>query len=185
MVFTRLAIPDVVLVTPKRFADKRGWFAETYNAAQFEEAGIRSVFVQDNHSCSSRKFTVRGLHFQRPPHAQAKLVSVVRGAIFDVAVDLRRDSPSYGRHVSVLLTAENGEATFVPRGFAHGFCTLEDNTEVIYKVDAAYAPESEGGLLWNDPDLAIAWPAPAGEATVSEKDAQLPKLADARISFAG
>jgi dTDP-4-dehydrorhamnose 3,5-epimerase len=183
MVFTRLAIPDVVLLTPRRFADKRGWFAETYSAAAFTKAGISAVFVQDNHSCSSRKHTVRGLHFQRPPHAQAKLVRAVRGAIFDVAVDLRRNSPSYGRHVSAILSAEKGEEMFVPRGFAHGYCTLEDNTEVIYKVDAPYAPASEGGVLWNDPDLAIAWPVSAEDVSLAEKDAACSTFADFRTPF--
>lgn len=183
MDFTQLSIPDVVLVHPRRFSDTRGWFAETYSSAQFERAGINAVFVQDNHSYSGPKHTVRGLHFQTPPYAQAKLVRAIRGSIFDVAIDLRKNSATYGHHVSAVLTSDSGEQIFVPQGFAHGFCTLEEDTEVIYKVDAPYAAQHEGGLLWNDQDLAIAWPVTAENALLSEKDASLPAFRGFKTRF--
>jgi dTDP-4-dehydrorhamnose 3,5-epimerase len=171
----RFAVAGPLLLQLRRFEDSRGFFSETYNARAFAEAGIHSVFVQDNHSLSREKGTVRGLHFQRPPHAQDKLIRVPRGRILDVAVDLRRGSPTYGQHVAVELGDSDGRQFFVPKGFAHGFCTLVPDTEVLYKVDDFWAPETEGGLIWNDPSLNIAWPAFAG-SQVAAKDAALPPL---------
>ena len=183
MDITSLEIPEVKLIRPNRYEDPRGFFMETYNRRDFERAGIHGEFVQDNHSFSTRAGTVRGLHFQRPPDAQAKLVRVLAGSIFDVAIDLRRGSPTYGRWCGATLTARGGEQTFVPRGFAHGFCTLEPNTEVAYKVDGYYATESNGGMLWNDPDLAIGWPVDTSAAFLSAADAKLPRLADFDTPF--
>ncbi len=174
---TRLAIPDVLVLKPVKHGDHRGFFSETYSRRAFAEAGIDAGFVQDNHSLSGEAGTVRGLHFQVPPKAQAKLLRVVRGAVFDVAVDLREDSPTYGKHVSAVISAEAWNQIFVPEGFAHGFCTLEPNTEVLYKVSDFYAPEAEQGLLWSDPDLGIAWPEGAG-AVLSERDRGWPRLRD-------
>jgi dTDP-4-dehydrorhamnose 3,5-epimerase len=173
-----LAIPAVKLITPRRFGDARGYFAETWNRKAMQAAGIEADFCQDNESLSGPVGTARGLHFQKPPHAQAKLVSVLRGRVFDVAVDLRKASPTYGRHVSVELDAETGAQIFVPRGFAHGFCTLAADTRVFYKVDAHYAPESDAGILWADEALSIAWPVSRDRALLSPKDAALPRLKD-------
>jgi dTDP-4-dehydrorhamnose 3,5-epimerase len=178
-----LAIPDVKLVKPKRFGDARGFFAETYRRDRFAEHGIDCDFLQDNHSRSATPGTIRGLHFQTPPHAQAKYVVCIRGAIFDVAVDIRRSSPTFGQWVSAVLTAENGEGLLVPRGFAHAFCTLEPDTEVTYKVDAYYAPQNDAGLRWDDPDVAITWPLDGREPTLSGKDAVLPFLRDFETPF--
>jgi len=175
---TELEIPGVFLVTPKRFHDDRGFFTELYNAKALAEAGIRDVFVQDNFSLSSRVGTIRGLHFQVPPYSQVKLVRVSRGRILDVAVDLRPTSPTYKRHVAAELSAENGVQIYIPDGFAHGFCTLEPDTELVYKVSSHYAPGAEAGVLWSDPELGIAWPVSAGDAILSEKDAKLPLLND-------
>ena len=172
------AIEAVTIVAPKRFGDERGFFSEVYNASAFAEAGIETLFVQDNHSLSARVGTVRGLHFQSPPHAQVKLVRVTRGRILDVAVDLRRSSPTYGRHVAVELSAQNWRQLLVPVGFAHGFCTLEPDTEVVYKVSAPYAAAHDLGLAWDDPALGIAWPVGPAEATLSDKDRRQPRLAD-------
>jgi len=166
-----LEIPDVKLVTPMRFSDPRGFFSETYNAARFRAAGIAADFVQDNHSCSEKAGTVRGLHFQAPPFAQAKLVRVLRGAILDVAVDVRRGSATYGKSVKAELSAENGAQLFVPRGFLHGFVTRGAGTEVAYKVDNYYAREADGAVLWNDPDLGIDWQLAKDAALLSERDA--------------
>ena len=175
---TPLAIPDVLLIEPKRFGDARGFFVETYNRLRWEEAGVAGEYVQDNHSLSAARGTVRGLHFQAPPRAQAKLIRVTRGAVLDVAVDIRRGSGSYGRHVSVVLSGENGLQLYVPPGFAHGFQTLSEEAEVLYKVTDYYAPDAEAGLLWCDPALGIDWPvAPAG-ATVNARDAGFPSLAE-------
>ena len=173
----RLAIPEVVVITPKRFGDPRGFFSETYNRAALAEQGIALEFVQDNHSRSAEPGTLRGLHFQTPPFAQDKLLRVVRGAIFDVAVDIRVGSPSYGQHVSAVLSADNWRQILVPAGFAHGFCTLEPDCEVIYKVSAPYAPEHDKGLAWDDPALAIDWPVGPDQAVLSDKDLKHPKLA--------
>ena len=181
---TRLAVPGPVLITPRRFGDHRGFFLETYSARDFAALGIADVFVQDNHSLSAQAGTVRGLHFQLPPHAQAKLVRVLRGAILDVAVDIRRSSPSYGRHVGVELTAENALQLFIPAGFAHGFCTLTPDTEVAYKVTDLYAPDCDRGFAWNDPDLALPWPFDAAAVQLSDKDRRAPRLRDMSTIFA-
>lgn len=177
MQVTSLEIPEVRLIAAVRHGDHRGFFSETYSRPAFAAAGIDVDFVQDNHSLSAEAGTVRGLHFQAPPRAQAKLLRVVRGAVFDVAVDLRWGSPTYGRHVSAVISAEAWNQIYVPAGFAHGFCTLEPGTEVLYKVSDVYAPEAEGGLLWNDPELGIAWPEGAG-AVLSERDRGWPRLRD-------
>jgi dTDP-4-dehydrorhamnose 3,5-epimerase len=178
MQITPLAIPDVKIITPRRFEDPRGFFSETYNRRVFAEAGLDLDFVQDNHSLSRPRGVLRGLHYQKPPHAQDKLVRVVRGSIFDVAVDLRRNSPTFGRHVGELISAEKGNQILVPVGFAHGFCTLEPNTEVVYKVTGFYAPECDRGVIWNDPDLGIDWPVDAADVRLSDKDSKLPRFAD-------
>ncbi len=177
------AIPDVKIVTPKRFGDHRGFFSETYNKQRFAEAGITTEFVQDNHSLSANVGTVRGLHFQSEPFAQAKLVRVVRGSILDVAVDIRRSSPTYGKHVAVELSAENGRQLLVPVGFAHGFCTLESDTEIQYKVSAYYSAAHDHGLLWSDPTLGISWPVASDKAVLSEKDLKQPALAELPAYF--
>lgn len=172
-----LTIPDVKVLTPARHGDERGFFSEVYNRATLAKLGIDTEFVQDSHSSSPCRGTVRGLHFQIPPHAQVKLVRVVRGSAFDVAVDLRRGSPTFGRHVSVVLSAAAWNQVLVPAGFAHGFMTLEANTEVAYKVSALHAPEHERGLAWNDPLLAIRWPIAEREAVLSDRDRSLPRFA--------
>ncbi|TCT04683.1 dTDP-4-dehydrorhamnose 3,5-epimerase [Aquabacter spiritensis] len=174
--FARLDIPEVILVTPPRFDDPRGYFTEAYVRERYAKNGVVADFMQDNESLSEPVGTLRGLHFQAPPFAQAKLVRVVQGAIYDVAVDIRTGSPTYGKWVGATLTAEGREQLFVPRGFAHGFCTLVPNTKVLYKVDNPYSRESEGGLVWDDPDLAIDWP--VAEAILSDKDRVLPRLKD-------
>lgn len=171
MIVESLALPDVKLLTPKRHSDARGFFSETYNQRAFKDAGIACAFVQDNHSYSKRAGTVRGLHFQAPPHAQAKLVRVVRGSALDVVVDARKQSPTFGKWVSVRLSAAEGAQLFAPKGFLHGFVTLEPETEVTYKVDDFYAGDCDGSVKWNDPDLAIAWGVSAQDAVLSDKDA--------------
>lgn len=176
-------VPDLLVVTPRRFGDARGWFEETYAAAALAEAGFTRAFVQDNHAMSASKGVVRGLHFQAPPRAQDKLLRVARGAILDVAVDIRRGSPTYGRAVAVELSEENGRQLLVPRGFAHGYVTLTDRSDVLYKVTDAYAPETEGGLLWSDPALGIDWPVAPGEATVNARDAAWLTLAELQSPF--
>jgi dTDP-4-dehydrorhamnose 3,5-epimerase len=173
-----LAIPDVKLIRTPRFFDARGYFCETFQRADFAAQLIDNDFLQDNQSSSVRPGTVRGLHFQRPPFAQAKLVRVLRGSIFDVAVDLRRSSPSFGRHIAMELSSEGDEQLLIPAGFAHGFCTLEPNTVVFYKVDQIYSAAHEGGLNWADSGLGIEWPVASAEAILSEKDRGLPSLAD-------
>ena len=183
MQIEELDIPAVKVLKPRKHGDHRGFFSEVYNRRALAEAGIGIEFVQDNHSLSAEKGTVRGLHFQTPPFAQDKLVRVVRGAVFDVAVDLRRGSPTYGRHVSVVLSAEAWNQMLAPIGFAHGFMTLEPDTEVIYKVSNYYAPDHDKGILWNDPDLAIPWPLDTGVAILSPKDRELPRLADSGSPF--
>jgi dTDP-4-dehydrorhamnose 3,5-epimerase len=176
MDIVELAIPDVKLLTPRLFHDSRGWFQETYSQRALAAIGLDPGFVQDNHSLSLRAGTVRGLHFQVSPMAQDKLVRVLRGAIFDVALDIRPDSPTFGRHVSARLDADNRRQIWIPKGFAHGFCTLEAHTEVLYKVTAPYAPEHEHGCRWNDPDLGIAWPIAESDVVMSDKDRDLPCL---------
>jgi dTDP-4-dehydrorhamnose 3,5-epimerase len=176
---TRTRIADVMVITPVRHLDARGSFTETWNSRDLATtAGIEPEFVQDNLAGSTAAGTVRGLHYQAPPMAQGKLVSVLKGAIFDVALDLRRDSPSYGRHVALTLSAEAGNQAWVPAGFAHGYCTLEDDTVVFYKQTDYWSPELEGGILWRDPALAIAWPVGPETAILSEKDRGLPTLAE-------
>ena len=178
-----LAIPDVKIITPRRFCDHRGFFSETYSKPAFEAAGLDLDFVQDNHSLSASVGVLRGLHFQVPPFAQDKLVRVIRGRIFDVAVDIRRGSPTYGRWVGAEISAAAWNQILVPVGFAHGFVTLEPDTEVVYKVTAPYATEHDRGLAWDDPDLAIAWPLDGIEAILSEKDTRHPRLADLPAVF--
>ena len=170
-------IPDVKIVEPVIFRDARGYFVETYNAARYAAAGIAADFVQDNESCSSRG-VLRGLHWQAGRHAQAKLVRVIRGAVWDVAVDIRKGSPTFGKSVSCELTAENGRQFFIPRGFAHGFVVLEDNTLFAYKCDNVYCRESERGLKFDDPALGIEWPWPGRDFLLSEKDKLHPLLGD-------
>ncbi len=177
------AIPDVKIVTPKRFGDDRGFFCETYNRQRFAQAGIAIEFVQDNHSLSVSAGTVRGLHFQNAPFAQAKLVRVVRGRILDVAVDLRRSSPTYGQHVAVELSADQGCQMFIPVGFAHGFCTLEPDTEIAYKVSAYFSAAHDCGLAFDDPALGIDWPVDPAWAVLSDKDRRQPRLADLPVYF--
>ncbi len=178
-----LAIPAIKLITPLVHRDARGLFAETFTRAAFLAAGITADFVQDNHSRSPRPGTVRGLHFQTPPHAQGKLVRVVRGAIFDVAVDLRAGSPTFGRHVTAILNAEDWKQLWVPAGFAHGFCTLEPDTDVLYKVTTGYAPENDAGVQWDDPSLGIIWPVSRANAILSDKDTRQPSFADLKPAF--
>lgn len=174
MQIERTALDGVLLLHPKKHGDARGFVSETFKISALRDAGIADEWVQDNHSFSAQAGTIRGLHFQAPPMAQAKLVRVLRGAILDVALDIRRTSPTYGQHIAVELSAENFAQLYIPAGFAHGFCTLTDDTEILYKVSAEYAPAQEGGVLWNDPDLAIAWP--VREAVTSPRDAQWPRL---------
>jgi dTDP-4-dehydrorhamnose 3,5-epimerase len=171
-------LPGVLVLKPRRFADVRGYFVETYNEQLFRQTGNMLDFVQDNQSFSIRKGTIRGLHFQLPPTVQAKLVRVLRGSIFDVVVDLRLESPTYGQWIAEQSSAESDEQIFVPRGFAHGFCTLEPNTDVAYKVDSYYAPASESGVIWNDQSLNIPWPVGLNEAILSEKDGKLGTFKD-------
>jgi dTDP-4-dehydrorhamnose 3,5-epimerase len=175
---TPLDLPDVLLITPKRHGDARGWFSETWSRRAFEAAGLDLEFVQDNQAFNAKAGTVRGLHFQTAPHPQAKLMRVLAGAIFDVAVDVRPGSPTFGKWAGAKLTAEGGEQLLIPRGFAHGYCTLEDNTMLAYKVDGLYAPQCEGGVAWNDPDLAIDWGMDLTGAITSDKDKLLPRLID-------
>lgn len=176
------SLSSVLLLTPRRFGDHRGFFAETYSRRAYEEAGVSPEFVQDNHSLSAEVGTVRGLHFQAPPHAQDKLVRCGRGAIFDVAVDIRKGSPSFGQWVGYELSAENGRQLFVPVGFAHGFVTLLPDSEIVYKCSDYYAPETEGAVLWNDPNIGIDWPL-TGKAVLSGKDAEAPLLVDLDSPF--
>lgn len=174
----QLDIPEVLAITSLRHGDERGFFAETYNQRAFAEHGIATTFVQDNHSLSAHKGTIRGLHFQTPPHPQAKLVRVVRGAIYDVAIDIRRGSPTYGCHAGAELSAGNGKQLYVPAGFAHGFCTLADDTEVVYKVSDFYSRAHDAAILWDDPELAVPWPLHGLRAHVSQKDASAPRLVE-------
>ncbi len=176
MEIARTAIDGVLVIRPKKFEDARGFFAPVFRAADLAAAGVSHGWVQENQSLSRRKGTVRGLHFQRPPFAQAKLVRVVRGAAMDVCVDLRAGSPTYGQHVAVELTAENLAQVYIPTGFAHGFCTLTDDTEVVYKVSADWSVAHEGGLLWSDPALGIRWPVAEGDAVLSDRDRSWPTL---------
>ena len=183
MIVERLAIPDILLITPRRFGDNRGFFSETWNGARYSAAGITATFVQDNHSVSAPTGTLRGLHCQIAPHEQGKLIRCVRGAIWDVAVDIRHGSPSFGQHVGIVLSRDNWQQLWIPPGFLHGFCTLEPDSEVIYKVSGDYDRYSERGVIWNDPDLALEWP--VQDAVLSEKDRNLPRLKDCPVWFHG
>ena len=176
-------IPDVKIIRPKKFGDHRGFFSETYNKKALSENGIDLDFVQDNHSLSTEKGVIRGLHYQTPPYAQDKLVRVIRGSILDVAVDIRKDSPTYGKHVKAIISADDWNQILVPIGFAHGFCTLEPNTEVIYKVTNYYSPENDAGIYWNDEELGIEWPIPEEQAILSDKDKRQPKFSQIKIIF--
>ena len=169
-----LAIEGVKVFTPKKFGDARGFFSETYSRPALARTGVDLEFVQDNQSLSAERFTVRGLHFQTPPSAQAKLVRVLRGSIYDVAVDIRRGSPTYGQWVGAEISAALWNQILVPVGFAHGFCTLEPGTEVVYKVSFPYAPEHDAGLRWNDPTFGIDWPCSEEQAVLSDKDRRAP-----------
>ncbi len=174
---------SVIQIIPQRFVDARGWFVETWNEERFQKLGVDAQFCQDNQSASVKAGTIRGLHFQRTPHAQAKLVRCLKGRIFDVAVDLRRKSPTFKNWVGVELSADQGNQLFVPAGFGHAFLTLEDDCHVAYKVDAYYASHADGGIRWDDPELAIDWPMPSIAPILSDKDAGLPFLADSALDF--
>jgi dTDP-4-dehydrorhamnose 3,5-epimerase len=178
-----LAIPDVLLIEPVRHGDSRGFFSEVWSARALAGLGINAAFVQDNHAFSATKGVLRGLHFQRPPSAQGKLIRVSRGAILDVAVDIREGSPTYGQHVAEVLSAENWRQLWVPRGFAHGYCTLEPDTEVLYKTDDYYDRDADGGFAWNNPALGIVWPIDAMTAVLSDKDRHAPNLSEITPPF--
>ncbi len=181
---TKTKLPEVLILKPRVFEDGRGFFTETYNLKRAHEmAGLPTNFVQDNASLSRQKGTVRGIHFQKPPFAQDKLVRVLKGRILDIAVDLRIGSPNFGKSVGVELSADNFLQLFIPKGFGHAFCTLEDDTEVQYKVTDYYAPEHDSGIIWNDPDLNINWPFAEGELLLSDKDKILPHFADLEQVF--
>lgn len=173
-----LSIKGVKLITPQRFQDPRGFFSETWNQSRFEDAGITGAFVQDNHAVSTEAGVLRGLHCQVGPNAQGKLVRCVKGTIFDVAVDVRQNSPTFGKYVSAELSAENWAQIWVPAGFLHAYCTLSAETEVIYKVTGAYDKAAERGVIWNDPDIGIRWPVEANAVKLSDKDKLLPRLRD-------
>jgi len=184
MDFERLEIADVILISPRRHADARGFFSETFRADAFRTHGLDAHrFVQDNHVYSAEKGVLRGLHFQLPPRAQGKLVRCTRGAIFDVAVDIRSGSPPYGRYVRAELSAKNWKQLWIPPGFAHGYVTLEEHCEVIYKVTDYYAPDCDRGIAWNDPALSIDWPLSPLEIILSEKDRSQPRLSETAPSF--
>lgn len=176
MEITPTEIPDVRIITPKKFGDHRGFFSETYSRKGLKALGVDLEFVQDNHSLSAQAGVIRGLHYQLPPMAQDKLVRVVRGAILDVAVDIRRNSPTFGRHISAVMSAENWRQILIPIGFAHGFVTLEPNTEVVYKVTNYYSPQHERGILWSDAGLGIQWGIEPTKAILSDKDTKYPNL---------
>ncbi|MBD3291225.1 dTDP-4-dehydrorhamnose 3,5-epimerase [candidate division KSB1 bacterium] len=178
--FQRLDIPEVILIEPKIFNDPRGFFLETYKKSEFEQNGIKVNFKQDNLSRSA-KGTLRGLHYQTDPHAQAKLVTVLNGEVYDVAVDIRRGSPTFGKWVGVHLSVENKRILYIPAGFAHGFCVLSESADFMYKVTNEYDRESERGILWNDPAISIDWQ--ISDPILSERDAALPLLEDAFINF--
>ena len=184
MIVEDTAIAAVKIVTPRKHGDNRGFFSEVFRADVLAKAGLKLDFVQDNHSLSAQVGTLRGLHFQAPPFGQDKLVRVLRGAIIDVAVDLRKSSPTYGKHVAVELSAANWRQLLVPIGFAHGFCTLEPDTEVFYKVTNYYSAPHDMGLAWDDPALAIEWPVSAQAAVLSDKDRRQPVLKDLPPVFA-
>ena len=178
--FQKLELPDILLVRPKRFSDERGFFMETYKKPDFAVSGIKRDFVQENHSYST-KGVLRGLHYQNPPFAQGKLVRAIRGEIYDVAIDIRKESPTYGKWLSVILSAENGNMLYAPEGFAHGFCVLSDIAEVVYKTTNIYSPQAEAGIIWNDEDLNIEWP--VKDLILSDRDREWPALKDAVNQF--
>lgn len=178
--FRHMRIPDVLSIEPKRFEDERGFFAEIYKLSAFSAGGVSVTFVQDNHSHSVQG-VVRGLHYQKEPKAQGKLVRVIRGRIFDLSVDIRRGSPTYGDWVAAILSHDNGRMLYMPPGFAHGFCALSLEADVIYKVTAEYAPELDRGIIWNDPTIGIQWP--VSDPILSPKDAGLPSLEEADNNF--
>ncbi len=182
MPFTETGFEGLLVFEPRVFADNRGYFFEAYNEAVFHEAGVTYRFVQDNQSASTYG-VIRGLHYQLQPHAQCKLVRVIEGSILDVAVDIRRHSPTFGKHFSIELSAENKKQLLIPHGFAHGFSVLSPKAAVMYKCDALYHKESEGGIIYNDPDLAIDWQVPAEAAIISEKDIALPRFKDCINNF--
>ncbi len=182
MDFIKTKLGGAFLVQPKVFEDHRGFFFESYSKKIFAENGIVDDFVQDNHSLSVEKGVLRGLHFQLPPNAQSKLVRVIAGSVYDVIVDLREDSSTFGRWEGFKLSAKNKKMLYIPKGFAHAFCTLEENTEFVYKVDSLYAPESDSGIVWNDPTLNIQWPLDE-EPIISEKDNKLQKFKDFKTPF--
>lgn len=176
-------LPGVIILTPRRFADDRGFFSETWNMDTLSKLGIDMPFVQDNHSYSKAVNTVRGLHYQRPPHTQAKIVRVVRGSVLDVAVDLRQGSPHYGQWVGVELSADNGRQLYIPAGFLHGFVTRHEHTEVVYKCSDFYAPDCDGGIAFDDPELGIEWGVSREHAVLSQKDAVAPRLSAVTSPF--
>lgn len=178
--FSRLEIPDVVLIEPTVFSDNRGFFMESYNYKEFAEFGLKDVYVQDNHS-RSVKGVIRGLHYQLKGRAQSKLIRVIRGEIFDVAVDIRKGSPYFGKWVGVILSEKNKRIIYIPEGFAHGFCVLSDQADVLYKVTDFYSPEHERGIIWNDREIGIEWP--EKKPIISEKDRGWPNLEEAEIDF--
>ena len=183
MKWEALAIVDVIRIEPPRLGDSRGWFSEVFNADRVAAAGIDGPFIQDNQSFSAATGTLRGLHCQIGANVQGKLVRVLRGAIWDVAVDVRHGSPTFGRHVAAELSADNGAQLWIPRGFLHGFLTLEPDTEVLYKVTAPYDRAAERGVIWNDPDLALPWPLGADAVALSDKDGRLPRLGECEEWF--
>jgi dTDP-4-dehydrorhamnose 3,5-epimerase len=182
MEFTKTNLEGVLVVEPRLFGDHRGWFMETYSEAEFSKHGLNLEFVQDNHSFSAAKGTLRGLHYQLNPKAQTKLVRCTKGAIYDVAVDIRRGSPTYGAWFGIELSAENKKQLLIPKGFAHGFMTITEDVEVQYKVDELYAPECDGGILWSDPDIGITWPLDI-QPVLSAKDEKAPRLVDVEHNF--
>lgn len=182
MKITESVLPGVWIIEPQVFGDHRGWFMETYSTSKFKEHGINLNFVQDNQSYSATKGTLRGLHYQLNPKAQSKLVRCTKGAIFDVAVDIRKGSPNYGQWFGIELTAENKKQLLIPKGFAHGFMTLVEDVEVQYKCDELYAPDCDGGILWNDPSIGVKWPIDV-TPVLSAKDEQAPLLKDANPNF--
>lgn len=183
MQIEQTALPGVVILTPARFGDHRGFFSESWSAKVMAAHGLDLDFVQDNHSLSVKVGTVRGLHFQTPPHAQDKLVRCGRGALLDVAVDIRHGSPTFGQSVAVELTAENGRQLLVPKGFLHGFVTRAPETEIVYKCTDYYAPDCDAGVCWNDPDLGVDWGIDPKNAVLSDKDVAAPRLADLPVYF--
>jgi dTDP-4-dehydrorhamnose 3,5-epimerase len=184
MIVTKTQLQEVLIIEPRKFGDNRGFFSEVFNARALNEFIGPVTFVQDNHSLSQKKGTLRGIHFQAPPFAQDKLIRCVRGAILDVAVDLRRGSPTFGQSVGEVLSAENWRQLYVPKGFGHAFLTLTDDVEVMYKVTDYYAPDYDGGVIWNDPDLAISWGLNKDDTVeLSSKDALLPRLREFESPF--